>query len=225
MTRRLIPTLIALSLCFAAFTPARAATLDMKIDAAKSAVKTAKEGLKKDKKDLKTIQKLRGKWEKARAKGNHKAEAKIDPEITAWARDKVAELRDNVQESVAAVTAAGGIPPAEGAKPPVYGPGHEPPVKPSPYGPARQPTPNAEAARKQVTLHNDRAARDHLIEVTTSLADLQPRFTSGAAGPPAYQKKSHLLQALQRVAAKELARSQRRLTADEAKLAALKARK
>jgi len=227
MTLRLVPTLLALALSTPILAPAsaHAATIDMKIDRAKVAVKADKKAIKDDKKDLKTIQKLRKKWEKARVKGKHELEAKVDVDLSAWARDKVAEFRSEVKDAAAEVTKGGGIPAPEGAKPPVYGPGHEVAKKPGPHGPAPQPTPNAAVAKDQVDLHKQRVARDHLIEVTQKLGDLQPRFTSGQAGPRAYQQKSKLLRELRRIAAAELHRSEGELTEDEAQLDRLKARK
>lgn len=192
-------------------TPAYAAT----IPEVKAQIKYDKQMLKDDKKDLKAIRSLRAKWEKARESGNGKLEAKVDADLADWVKSKLAEGRGEIGEAAdeAGVSTDGGGGPL--GKPNSSGQSQ---ALGKPSASAPRPTQTDDEA----DLEAERTAQRRLREIADSLRETQSTFSSGSASTGLYSAKSGMLEELQKIAAREIKRSERELAEDKAQLDRLK---
>jgi hypothetical protein len=190
--------------------PAEAAT----IDEVKADIKYDKLMLKDDKKDLKKIRQIRAKWEKARDKGNGALEAKADTDLAAWVKSKLAEGRGEIEEA----GEEAGIEPSSEPLGKPHSSGTQPLGKPSASAPRPQQSDDQEDYELEQT------AQRRLKEIAESLKETQSTFSSGAASDALYAAKSAMLEELQKIAAREVGRSEKELAEDEAQLDRLKGR-
>ena len=208
---RLVHAVLAIALLaptafFAA--PAEAATKDE----VKADLKYDKLMLKDDKKDLKKIRQIRAKWEKAREKSSASAELKADTALASWVKSKLAEGRGEIEEA----GEEAGVQPSS-----------EPLGKPNSSGGQALGKPSASAPRPAQSDDDEdyeieQTAQRRLKEIAESLKETQSTFSSGAAGDGLYAAKSAMLEELQKIAAREVSRSEKELAEDKDQLDRLK---
>ncbi len=167
-------------------------------------VKADKAAVKDANKDLREIERLQRKWEKAREKGNDNKLAKFDDQLDEWIRD---ELVENLADRKAAKNEFIRM----GGDPAVLTPRANK-KKTKAFVPPRARDDQQDFIKVRSHFANTR-------QLATEIRGIQPAFTHGTAGRGLYEAKSDLIQALVVGAKRDIKRAEQELTEDERHLA------